>query len=237
VSEPKSGVDPRDLDLLRTEHAPDPAARGRVRSRLAAVLPMGGGGSPGGEGPAPKPPSRALRGTGATGSPASYGIAAVAFLTGGVVGAVLYAGLTKPPPPQVVYVDRPVVVPASSGGLPSAESSPVPETSPPEVTSSPSRSSPSRSHASHLSAERVILDEARAAISQGDAQRGLDRLERHRRLFPTALLAEERDALQVQALVKAARYNDARARADSFRNRTPGSLFLPMVEAAITSIP
>jgi len=150
---------------------------------------------------------------------------------------VLYAGLTKPPPPQVVYVDRPVVVPAASGAPPSAEPSMVPQTSPAAVTSSPSRSSPSRSHASQLSAERVILDEARTAISQGDAQRGLDRLERHRRLFPNALLAEERDALQVQALVKAARYEEARARADSFRKRTPDSLFLPMVDAAIASIP
>jgi hypothetical protein len=56
-------------------------------------------------------------------------------------------------------------------------------------------------------------------------------------LFPSALLGEERDALQAQApWSKAARYDEARAR-DSFRKRTPGSLFLPMVDAAIASIP
>jgi outer membrane protein assembly factor BamD (BamD/ComL family) len=82
-----------------------------------------------------------------------------------------------------------------------------------------------------------MLDVARTAITEGDAQRGLDRLEQHRRLFPNALLTEERDALQVQALVKAARYDKARARAGEFRRRTPGSLFLPAVDAAIASIP
>jgi hypothetical protein len=162
---------------------------------------------------------------------------AVAFLTGGVVGAALYAGLSKPPPPRVVYVDRPVALPASPPPAPSAEASAIAPTVPTAATTIASHPSQSKSHASQLSAERVILDEARAAISQGDAQRGLDRLERHRRLFPNALLAEERDALQVQALVKAGRYDEARARADLFRRRAPGSLFLPMVDAAIDSIP
>jgi hypothetical protein len=166
---------------------------------------------------------------------------AVAFLTGGVVGAALYATLAKAPPPQVVYIDRPAVLPVPSAAPPSAappsaEANTALQTSPSVPPVSP-HASPPRSHASQLSEERVLLDEARAAISQGDAQRGIERLERHRRLFPNALLAEERDALQVQALVKAARYDEARARADSFRKRTPGSLFLPMVDAAISSIP
>ena len=236
MSEPNSPVDPRDLDLLRTEPSPDPAVRARARSRLAAVVPMGGGGSPGGDGSAPHG-GEGLREAVKTGPFASYGMTAVAFLTGGVVGAALYAGLAKAPPPQVVYVDRPVAQPATSVAPPPAESTSSPQPLPAAVTSVPPHPSQSRGHASQLSEERVILDEARAAISQGDAQRGLDRLERHRRLFPSALLGEERDALQVQALVKAARYDEARARADSFRKRTPGSLFLPMVDAAIASIP
>jgi hypothetical protein len=240
VTEPNSPVDARDLELLRAEQGPDRVVRARVRSRLAGAIPIGGGGSsgdggPGTDGPAPsRPPSAA----GATGSLVSYGTAAVAFLAGGVVGAALYAGLAKTPSPQVVYVDRPVVVSAPPAAPPSSEPAPVPQTSPAApVTSAVARSIPPKSRASQLSAERVLLDEARSAIAQGDSQRGLDHLERHRRLFPNALLAEERDALQVQALVKAGRYDDARARADSFRRRTPGSLFLPTVDAAIGSIP
>jgi hypothetical protein len=156
---------------------------------------------------------------------------------GGAVGAALYAGLTKPPPPRIVYVDRPVAPPPALTTAPSpAPSIGTPQESPLGAASVP-HSSTAKSHASQLSAERLILDEARAAIVQGDPRRGLDRLERHRRLFPNPLLAEERDALQVQALVKAGRYDEAKASAEAFRKRTPESIFLPMVEAAIASIP
>jgi hypothetical protein len=236
VSEPNSPVDPGDLDLLRTDQEPDPAALVRLRSRLAAVIPMGGGRSPGGEGPAPDgAPSRAVP----TASRGLHGIVTAAFLVGGVVGAALYAGLVKSPP-RVVYVDRPVFVTAASAASAAAgpvESSAAPQAPaagvPPVVPRPPSP----RNRASQLSAERVLLDEARTAVAQGDVQRGLDRLERHRALFPNALLVEERDALQVQALVKAARYDEARAHADAFRRRAPSSLFMPMVDAAIDSIP
>jgi hypothetical protein len=51
------------------------------------------------------------------------------------------------------------------------------------------------------------------------------------------MLGEERDALRVETLVKAGRYEEARARADAFRKATPKSLFLSAVAAAIASIP
>jgi hypothetical protein len=43
--------------------------------------------------------------------------------------------------------------------------------------------------------------------------------------------------MQVQALVAAGRYDEARVRANVFRKQTRDSLFLPMVDAAIASIP
>jgi hypothetical protein len=72
---------------------------------------------------------------------------------------------------------------------------------------------------------------------QGDPVRALDRLDRHRRSFPHPLLAEERDAMRVQALVKAGRYDEARARASIFLKRSPDSLFSSVVNSAIASIP
>jgi hypothetical protein len=231
LSEPNSPVDPRDLELLRTYLHPDAAPRARVRSRLAAVIPMGGeGGSRGREEPGPDGGPSA---TSVTRSLAS----AAAFVAGGVVGAAFYAGLVKQPPARIMYVDRPVAmsVPPTASRL--AESNSAPQVSPEVAPPVSPHSSASMNHASQLSAERIMLDEARTAITQGDAHRGLDRLERHRRLFPNALLTEERDALRVQALVKAARYDEARAHADAFRRRAPGSLFLPAVDAAIASIP
>jgi hypothetical protein len=234
MSEPNSPVDPRDLDLLRSDPPADPAARARVRSRLTAVFPMGAGGpsTTGGEGPAERgaPPHP---GTG--GLFASYGTNAIAFIIGGAVGAALYAGLAKPPAPRVVYIDRPAPPPALSVAPPATASNAEVQEVPVAATPAP-RAATSKGHASQLSAERLILEEARNAITQGDTRRGLDQLERHRRLFPNPLLAEERDALQVQALVKAGRYDEARASADSFRKRASDSIFMPMVDAAIASI-
>jgi outer membrane protein assembly factor BamD (BamD/ComL family) len=83
----------------------------------------------------------------------------------------------------------------------------------------------------------MILDEARSALLRGEAQQALDALERHRRTFPSPVLGEERDALQVQALVKAGRYAEARARGEAFGRRVPDSFYLPMVNAALASIP
>jgi outer membrane protein assembly factor BamD (BamD/ComL family) len=88
-----------------------------------------------------------------------------------------------------------------------------------------------------LDAERALLDDARSALGQGDAARALGVLERHERQYPHPLLGEERDALLVQALVRAGRYTEARSRADAFRRRAPNSLLLPAVDAAIGSIP
>jgi hypothetical protein len=69
VSEPDSPVDPRDLDLLRTEQPPDTTSRARVRARLTAVVSMGSGGSPGSQGPATTGGTRASSATSTTESP------------------------------------------------------------------------------------------------------------------------------------------------------------------------
>jgi predicted ATPase len=97
--------------------------------------------------------------------------------------------------------------------------------------------SASSSRTVQLAAERVLLDEARGALVQGDPTRALDRLAQHRRTFATAILGEERDAMEVEALAKADRSAEAKAKADTFRRRMPNSLFLPAVESAVESIP
>ncbi|HLK37318.1 MAG TPA: hypothetical protein VKU41_11240, partial [Polyangiaceae bacterium] len=161
-----------------------------------------------------------------------------AFLLGGVVGAALHAGLVREPPARVVYLERPApATPVSAA--PNEPASPIPPALPSPAADSAPAAHPSapRSHASQLSAERMMLDEARTSLVKGDARGALEVLERHRRAFPSPLLGEERDALQIQALVKAGRYDEARARAEAFRKRSPDSLFLPMVDAALGSIP
>jgi len=51
------------------------------------------------------------------------------------------------------------------------------------------------------------------------------------------VLGEERDALTVEALVGAGRYDEARSLADAFHRRSPDSLFTTTVSSAIRSIP
>jgi hypothetical protein len=88
-----------------------------------------------------------------------------------------------------------------------------------------------------LAAERRWIEAARAALVAGDPKTGLDKLGRHAKQFPRGVLAEEREALSVDALVAAGRYDDARRRSHAFRARYPGSLFAPSVNAAIRAIP
>ena len=159
-------------------------------------------------------------------------VACLAFVVGGAVGATF----APSPPPRIVYVDRVVAPPApESAPLPTAAAigaNPFAlEARAPRASSAP----PAR--ASQLSAERILLDEARAALAQGDTARAIDRLDRHRRTYPVPLLSEERDAMWIQALVKAGRYDEARARAAAFRKHAPDSIFSSMVESALESVP
>jgi hypothetical protein len=226
VSESIPPLDPGLLGPLR-EADPAPAAvRARARERLMAAV--GGAGGPGGSGGGAQ---------GGSGGPMAVSRMprAVAFVLGGVVGVGLYAALAPVPPQRVVYVDRVVPAPSAApeAAVPAAAAAPAV----PSATIAPPPTIAASSRASQLSAERILLDEARAALAQGDPARAIDRLERHRRTFAAPLLAEERDAMWIQALVKAGRYDDARTRALAFRKHSPDSLFSSVVDSAIESIP
>jgi hypothetical protein len=83
-----------------------------------------------------------------------------------------------------------------------------------------------------LSAERSILDIARAALAQGEGARSIDAAREHERRFPRGALSEEREAIYVQALVIDHRIAEARARAARFQQTYPDSMLLPAVLAA-----
>ncbi len=88
-----------------------------------------------------------------------------------------------------------------------------------------------------LGAERVLLDRARRSLLHGDPLGALAAVGEHERRFPRGVLSEERDALRVEALVAAARFDDARASAAAFHAAHPGSLLTPAVDSALTAIP
>ena len=216
-------LDPEILRLLREDEAAPPEVRSRARERLLGAAAIG----------AVRPASRAGRSMART-----TGLTAVAFALGAAVGAGLHAALIHEPAPRVVYVDRMVPAPVPTGApAPAAPAAapavPVASSSTPAAAPVPG---PSSVRASQLSAERVLLDEARAALAQGEPARALEKLERHRRTFPAPLLGEERDAMTVQALVKVGRGDEARARAEAFRRRYPDSLFGSVVDSAVDSV-
>jgi hypothetical protein len=239
VSDP---VLPIDFGLRRAVQGGRPApadARARVRARLEAAIP---GMVPGIVAPplATGPAGPAIR---------SAGSLMAAFLVGGVTGAVLLAALERRPLQPVVDVGRAVTAPAIAMPPPPVGAPVEPDvvaaepalpTAPPvahpKAIKSVERPAPAP-RVSAFAAERVLLDEARAAIVQGAPDQALDRLEQHRSRFPNGLLSEERDAMAIEALVDAGRYAEARSQADAFRARTPGSLFLATVDSAIASIP
>jgi hypothetical protein len=212
--------------LRRDRDAPAPAeAMGRVAARLAML-----------RAPLPEPP-RQTGSLAAVPAKAAATAVALAFAVGGAAGALIHARFARAPMPQVVYVDRPVP-PRQASPSPNAASelSGIAEPSAVATPRAPTREAPSsHPHLSQLDAERGLLDVARAALVRGDTSAALEALDQHARTFAHALLAEERDALYVQALARAGRYEEARARAEAFRRTSPTSLLLPAVEAATAS--
>jgi hypothetical protein len=249
VTEPESPADRRWLDALRAGPPAPAEARARVLARLEAVIPEMKRGPGGGNGGGGGGPNGASHGPSALGARA---IAVTAFLIGGVSGAALFATLGPGPGTRIVTILQPA--PASpeatspvANAVPAQATTEIPSSAPAPVRSAPPVS-PARSHAesdraappvrtSQLAAERMLLDEARAGLVQGEPERALDRLELHRKRYPSGMLDEERDAMAVEALVGMKRYEAARSAAQAFRVRTPRSMFLPTVESAIASIP
>lgn len=86
-----------------------------------------------------------------------------------------------------------------------------------------------------LEEERILLETARAALARDRVDGALAATDTHARRFPQGQLAEERQALAVQALVAAGRQADAQARTNAFHAAFPDSLLGPAVDAALRS--
>jgi hypothetical protein len=82
-----------------------------------------------------------------------------------------------------------------------------------------------------LDAEQRLLDTARAALVQQRPDAALEALQQHAKGYPAGQLAEERDALEVQALWKVGRDAEARSKGAAFRRRYPQSIFDAALDA------
>jgi hypothetical protein len=249
----RDGLDPLGPELeslLQAERlAPSPSeSLDRVWARVAVSLAGGGASGQGGHGGA----TRAVTSGAWLGRHARAAVIA-AFALGGASGAALVVALRPAAPGRVVYLEKsmagrsgqaeeiaraappaepisPTAIAPSASAAVSLQPVPLPPTRP---AVSPSGSASSAS----LAAERLLLDQARTALSAGDTDQALASTDIHARRFAHPQLGEEREALGIQALVGGGRYDEARARAARFRATWPNSLFLPAVDASIASIP
>jgi RNA polymerase sigma-70 factor (ECF subfamily) len=177
--------------------------------------------------------------------------AAAALAIGMAVGAGGYAALVHPersgPPARTVAVEREAAHVAPSAAESAAPLIEEPAPAPPQTPApsalatgaataalaagpAPAASAPDRDGA--LAAEQRLLDQARLALSQGDPAAAGALLDRHARLFPRALLAEEREALAIEVLAASGRLDEARAAVGRFRSRYPNSLFTSALRSA-----
>jgi hypothetical protein len=187
-------------------------------------------------------------------------LALTAFFAGGVTGAAVVGALLGGTPRRAL-IEHPVASTPSTIESPQARTETAivaapfeplgpPPLDPPKVdppkAPSPSGLSGARPSASaaavavrpsRFGAERRLLDGARSALARGDSGEALAIVASHRAQFPVGVLTEERDAMEVEALIQAGRYTEGRARADAFKARVPNSLFGATVDSAIESIP
>jgi len=103
--------------------------------------------------------------------------------------------------------------------------------------SAPAASS-AEAKADTLPRERALLEVARTAFGRSDSAATIAALEKqNRREFPNGKLAEEREALMVEALVEAGRNGEAKARGAEFKKSYPKSILAPAVNDALKSTP
>jgi hypothetical protein len=247
-----------DAFLEPERRRPDPPAemQSEVFSRVGATLGWSGGPGPGGS----DPPAGAAPGGhgGVGGSVAAHGVKHLAtgtiaktvatLIVGGVIGAGVHeaydratdrraehARVTVAAPPPIVATPAPP--PPMQPEPPPATTSHARVESPPPRPEHAAARTEARERDRNLAAERGLIEQARTALAREQGAAALAALERHARDFPEGELAEERESLQVQALVALGRFEQARKMAARFHRRFPRSIFGAVVDEALKSIP
>jgi hypothetical protein len=118
-------------------------------------------------------------------------------------------------PPARPIEDRPYVQPAAHAPMVSVQVTPLMTRSRPVPAAAPSQ------------AERI--KQAWNALSTGDPKEALDVVDRDAAEHPSGGLSEERDAVEVVALARLGRLDEAKREAARFRTRHPTSIHLELI--------
>ncbi len=247
----KPDIEPLSPDLeqlLRAEKDfPEPPAdvKEAVLAKFQATI-QGSGGSGGEGGSSSGPSSSPNAGTGALQTLVANRIvsSAVIFALGTATGAGLHAALSgeRPPPvapaPPSAVAQQPPPPPVEPPSPPQPGVEPIPLKVPRVAQPEPAKMTANKlSPATALAAEHALVERSRNALARREAQLALDALSRHGREFPNGQLAEERDALWVQALVLAGQGAQARDKAAEFKRKHPASMLQPAVDAVLEQAP
>ncbi len=81
--------------------------------------------------------------------------------------------------------------------------------------------------------ELALLESAQRAASQGHPDEALALVERHRREFPRGRFGVEMSVVEIEALARTGRLEDAAARGERFLERHPDSPYTRRVEAVV----
>ena len=116
--------------------------------------------------------------------------------------------------------------PPPATGVPSEAPAPRTSTAPaPRVPRAKATEAPAAAPAGDaaMDEELALLESAYEALRKGDAAGALVEAERHAARFPSGALAQEREVLAIDALVRLGRRAEAETRAAGFRARYPTS--------------
>ncbi len=235
----ESAGDPLLRNLLRAASVdrPTEAELAVVAAKLGPILAGPGGAppaSPAGGG-APSAGAGAAK-AGLSGLKlAAIGAASVAVIAGGI-----FATRSTPAPAPVIApptVSAPIVI------TPPIASEMAPPTPPPTVASSAAppiaTARPRASEAAPFDdpdAEVKLLQRAQDALRSRPAE-ALALADAHARRAPRGLLAEEREVIAIDALVRLGRTSEARNRAARFRSAWPESSHLTRIASLIGGAP
>lgn len=217
------------LDAERSLPVVAAPMRARIRQGVQASIAAGGGSA------------GTATSTGAAGAGVgALGKTLITFVLGGLVGAGIHAAWPRDAASPRLALQAPSA--ATPTPAPFAQAAPLqaPAPLPPPATATGDRGAhagsaalpasstraarPEPDDSSTLARERQIIDAARSAIAGGHPSEGLTILARYRSEFARGTLAEERDALEIRALLALGRVDEARAAASRFYSTYPESM-------------
>lgn len=102
-----------------------------------------------------------------------------------------------------------------------------------EPSAKPMATATTKPAAPNPAEEVKMLERAQDALRGGRHAEALSLCSEHAKSFPNGMLAQEREVIAVEALMKTGRASEAKARAEKFKTRFPGSSHTRRIDALV----